>query len=343
MQRKEYVSSRCYHPVVVLLLACFLAQNAHAATIITFDPPGAVKTSPVSINTAGDITGWYDDGTAVHGFVRLSSGSIISFDGPKAVARPGTRPASINAAGQITGWYSDDGSTDHGFLRAGDGTVTTFDAPNNAPYPYTGTFPTAINDSGSVTGSFNSYNYHIPGFLRTPDGAFTEFEGMPSSINSNGTLAGWNGNDDPAGWIRASDGTVTNFSFNRPLKNEMLVTGINDSGVVVGYNYGVYCYPEIGCLYLKDEGALRTPDGTVKFFQVSNNSTLVAGINVSGQIAGYYISGIAHGFLRNPNGAVATFDVSGYWTVVSALNANGIVTGTYTTPDGNVHGFLRMP
>jgi hypothetical protein len=70
--------------------------------------------------------------------------------------------------------------------------------------------------------------------------------------------------------------------------------------------------------------------------------TLVAGINAPGQIVGSSGKPL-QGFLRSPNGAVATFGVvSGYNTYGWAVNA-GLVTGSYLAPDGNLHGYLRIP
>ena len=46
--------------------------SAHAQVITSFDPPGSTETIPLSINPAGEITGWYFPfgGHQDHGFVR---------------------------------------------------------------------------------------------------------------------------------------------------------------------------------------------------------------------------------------------------------------------------------
>jgi hypothetical protein len=45
--------------------------RAADGTITTLDPPGSVYTYPYSINSGGTITGYFYDGTVVHGFVRM--------------------------------------------------------------------------------------------------------------------------------------------------------------------------------------------------------------------------------------------------------------------------------
>ena len=118
-----------YYLAVCALLMCPFA-SAQGPTITSFDPPGSLQTVPLSINTAGSVTGYYSDGTAVHGFLRTSDGSITSFDGPGGT---GTNPYSINAAGAITGSYiaSRGFFGFHGFLREPDGSLATFDPPGS--------------------------------------------------------------------------------------------------------------------------------------------------------------------------------------------------------------------
>ena len=45
----------------------------------TFDPPGSLVTNPTSINSAGVVTGWYQDASGTHGFL-LAKGAITTFD-----------------------------------------------------------------------------------------------------------------------------------------------------------------------------------------------------------------------------------------------------------------------
>jgi hypothetical protein len=84
--------------------------RAADGTFATFAAPavGSLETDgtfPESINTAGDIAGYYTDANGAHGFVRDASGAIATFDVPGA--SQGTYAASINAAGTVAGYYFD--------------------------------------------------------------------------------------------------------------------------------------------------------------------------------------------------------------------------------------------
>jgi hypothetical protein len=80
---KIQASIRVRRVVGVILLVCGLQLSgeqtvsgaeaeAKAATITTFDPPGSHGTSPVAINPAGTITGYYQDAIGkIHGFLRI--------------------------------------------------------------------------------------------------------------------------------------------------------------------------------------------------------------------------------------------------------------------------------
>jgi predicted membrane protein len=105
-------------------------------TITKFDAPGAGTgpgepgcsntdscpgTIPENINNSGAITGKYNDDNGVsHGFLRLKSGLIITFDVPGAGTAPGqgTVPFCNNPVDAITGYYIDSSDVLHGFLRS---------------------------------------------------------------------------------------------------------------------------------------------------------------------------------------------------------------------------------
>ena len=64
-----------------LALCTVLSASAQEPTFTTFDVPGAVATSPSSINPSGEITGIYSDARfKQHGFVRIPDGSFTTFD-----------------------------------------------------------------------------------------------------------------------------------------------------------------------------------------------------------------------------------------------------------------------
>jgi hypothetical protein len=90
----------------------------HRGAITTFDAPGAditpgdgAGTTPLSINPAAEVTGWYCDAQFfIHGFLRDAKGHVTEFDAPDASTACFlglTEPVGINAAGEITGIYWD--------------------------------------------------------------------------------------------------------------------------------------------------------------------------------------------------------------------------------------------
>jgi hypothetical protein len=132
--------------------AALLCMGAFAQTYTVFtvngDPTGAA-----AINSAGTVTGSYDESTVpdgpliAHGFVRTSDGTITTFDPTYST---GTHPTSINDSGVITGYFTVGAaqSKAYGFVRDAAGTITDF-----APAGVTVTFPYSINDSGVITGT----------------------------------------------------------------------------------------------------------------------------------------------------------------------------------------------
>ena len=76
--------------VFCLLVLCTLgpspSASAQESTFITFDPPGSVETIPNSMNSRGEITGYYFDGNIFHGFLRSPHGTFTTFDFPGATA-----------------------------------------------------------------------------------------------------------------------------------------------------------------------------------------------------------------------------------------------------------------
>src|SRR5258708_8202063 len=86
-----------------LLLAVLLLGSSPFAlaqgTYTQIDYPGAITTSGLGINKAGDITGFYGDSTNFHGFL-LSGGSYTTIDYPGAQS---TTLYRINDVGQMVG------------------------------------------------------------------------------------------------------------------------------------------------------------------------------------------------------------------------------------------------
>lgn len=166
-------------------------QNGNIASF----QAGSNDTYPQSINSIGQVTGWYQGANFVaHGFVRNPNGQIITFDaGPK-----GTYPQSINSTGEITGWYVDAKLVFHGFVRNQLGIVIPFDAGPN------GTYPQSIDSIGQITGHyFGAGSSLAQGFVREIDGHISTFtvpgaggpysgDGtVPQSIDDRGDVTGF--------------------------------------------------------------------------------------------------------------------------------------------------------
>src|SRR5438270_12381059 len=85
-------------------LAFFIAAPVQAATYTEFDVPGSSFTTPMSINSAGAVTGSYGVGTqTASGFVRATDGTFTRFDPDGSVV---TVPYAIGDAGRICGTYT---------------------------------------------------------------------------------------------------------------------------------------------------------------------------------------------------------------------------------------------
>src|SRR5262245_18093804 len=345
--------------------ACTADRTVQTAngTFITFDVAAAVfGTVPISINPAGEITGFYVDvNFTARPFLRSPDGALTAFDVPNDVTGivPFAGAPSINPAGAITGSFTDANFTSHGFLRAPDGTFAMFDVPGTGGTGFLeGTMPNSINPAGEITGNFTDLNGGNHGFLRAADGTFSTFDApgcvgntFPFTINPGGVIAGIclpNGQ----GFLREHDGTLTTFNAPGPL-NGLLngaapLLSINPAGAITG-------------TYLDSNGAahgfLRGRDGALTTFDAPGagtglfQGTFPDGIDPAGEITGVFIDAnfADHGFLRAADGTFTTFDAPGAGgtgcgfpgTEPNGINAEGDITGFYSDVNCQVHGFLR--
>jgi hypothetical protein len=248
--------------------------RAKDGTITAFSVPSTetlpFATFALSINAAGEITGYYvinpriQVSPVAHGFLRTRDGTITTFDVPGTKLQY-TIPNSINPSGEITGSYAASGAG-YGFLREKDGTINTFDIPGVGPNG-TRTLPQSINPSGEITGSYFGTNFRVL-----------------------------------HGFVRAKDGTITTFDAPGvgPNGSETLPQSINPAGEITGY---FFLAPE-GSAFPVIHGFLRATDGTITTFDAPGAvlNTRALSINPAGAITGWYTdaSGVNHGFLRQP-------------------------------------------
>ena len=112
--------SSCRVRIALFLLSLFLVISvasmgyARAYTFTAIDFRGAKNTYLYGINNAGEIVGYYEDGTRYdHGFL-YTGRNFTTFDVPG----PGTYPGGINDFGEIVGYYYDGMFDTHGFLAS---------------------------------------------------------------------------------------------------------------------------------------------------------------------------------------------------------------------------------
>jgi len=211
----------------------FVRAAASGAITGPIDVPGAGTsalqgTVPLSIDTAGDITGFYiDAGGTFHGFVRSANGTITApINAPGAgtglngkVSFKGTLPMSINASEEIAGIYSDTSGAYHGFVyTAGSATpaFTTFDAPGvGTGGIIPGTAALSINAGGDTSGIYTDASGARHGFLRTAAGAITAPIDAPAAATTgmfSGTvLVSINSLDDVTGTFADTNGVFHAF------------------------------------------------------------------------------------------------------------------------------------
>jgi hypothetical protein len=131
-----------------LPLAVISAAYAQSVKITSFDVPGAQATYALTINSEGEIAGYYVAvvGTyQIHGFLRDKYGAFATVDPPGSISAVAL---GINSEGQIVGLYSDY-LRGHAFIWERNGAYTSFDAPGSLV-----TQPQAINSEGEVTGYY---------------------------------------------------------------------------------------------------------------------------------------------------------------------------------------------
>lgn len=198
-------------------------------TVSFFDAPDAgllasQGTIPVSINNAGDITGFYIDGKGVYeGFVQSSGGTITEFQVPcQGTTCYGTVPIGIDSAGDVIGAYGSTAALGHGFLRTANGTFTTIDAPGAAvgSGKLQGTIPVGIDPTGTyITGLFSDSNGLYHGFVLTAAGTMTTFSAPGAATTPVFMLSGTGG-----GGVNASGAIVGAYGDANAVFHGMLLS-----------------------------------------------------------------------------------------------------------------------
>lgn len=181
------------------------------------------------------------------------------------------------------------------------------------PLATNGTRADGVNDGGQVVGSYSSGDVDVTG---------------PSfSV----------GYDNNHGFAYSAGG-FTNYDVpqSASVANLTYYTGINNSGVIAGYTVAInWTNPVVSF-----EGFLYS-GGIYTYINVpSATSTIVDGLNNSGEVVGFYqLNNLDNGFLYS-NGTYTTFNVpSAQATNLYGINNEDQIVGTYY--DGSItQGFL---
>jgi probable HAF family extracellular repeat protein len=237
------------------------------------DPFSAVFTSAQGINDVGQVVGHYLAAGLYHGFL-YSGGTYTTLDAPGATQ---TQAYGINnvGLGQIVGAYSD-GSVNHGFTYDGS-TYTTLDDP----FGTNGTQLLGINNLGQIVGSYIDASGHSHGFLYS-GGGFTTLDDpsgtdtVATGINELGQIVGHYSNGSVQHSFLYSAGAYIT------LDDTLLVSGINNSGVLVGSysTHGFFAVPGPNPSPPQNTSAdmiLRQgAGGLYQIYDIGNNAILAA-------------------------------------------------------------------
>ena len=159
---------------VVLLCAAGISATlpAMAVTYKEIKVPNSSTTSAMSVNSSGQIVGWFALSTSIRGFLLVNGKfSNVHYPGAKNDIATG-----IDDAGDIVGNYYDAGGNSHGFLDQS-GTFTAIDFPGARR-----TFVYGINNNGDIVGYYNSDRTTTHGFTMS-GGVFTSFD-APQSMDT---------------------------------------------------------------------------------------------------------------------------------------------------------------
>jgi probable HAF family extracellular repeat protein len=224
--------------VAFAVLATSSAALAAPATYFAkpLTAPGATDVYVTGVNNAGVAVGSVYDGANVEQAYVWKDGVATQLVG----GVNGGRALGVNAAGQIVG-EAYDATGSHAMLWAPDGTPTSLGTLGG-----TSGFAMAINDNGLVVGSSYAGNKQHA-FVWTSGGGMVDYGS--SSPNDANWHAGWNAvsnNGKLAGTnyrlfspFHASTGQVGTIAVNDVSPPAQFSTGmalgVNDAGVVVGY------------------------------------------------------------------------------------------------------------
>jgi len=278
----------------------------------------------LGINNAGHIAGtrFYDD--AIRAFFIGDGGSPEIFT--HHLSDGYTEAIGITDSDEILGYYRNSSRETHYFLRTGTGTAAVYaDLPNYSdgstlyPTAYTG-INKPVSGTRRLTGYYTEANGYARGFIKTDGSVDVSFAHYAA---------------DPAA-CALTFGYCGTF-----------LTGINDSGVAVGY----YINSAGHARGFRLNGGVATDIDTTNLAAGVTDGVIhvhLTGINKDGDAVGYFLGSdeYAYGFVANRDGGVsdpikqtgAADDGEG--TYFTGINDSGQIAGWFG--DGEkVQGFVR--
>ena len=329
------------HAIVFAAFTACATSALADPTTVSFEVDGAYITAPVSINSAGDVTGlWTGFDMVPHGFIRFQNGEILKFEATSK-SNWQTDPVKINDRGDVAGTLYDAGTKiSRGFVRSVEGRIKTFDVPGTLPIVITG-----FNNDGAVMGyRYDENNHVMNAFERKPGGKvqLLEISGAtsiaPGAITDKGVIVGaYSVSGLSHGFIRKRNGAVT--TIDPPQDSIGSIVALNTAGTMAGDIYGPGNFAS--------GGFVRTNDGTVTTFDVEGKkNVVVSGMNESGTVTGYFGPHGGNGFVRAADGTITSFGYGArHSTYPRAINNSGAITGIYISfpSSGARAGFVRTP
>lgn len=326
-------------------------------TILDLNTLGGTTSEAYGINNAGQIIGRsFTTGTSTfRGFLTSPNSAINPATDALPILTGGgeNRAYGINSTGVVTGWSASSAGTFA--VRYNAGSVTSFGTLGGG-----NSYGQAINNIGEIAGSallpktqgnFPTHAVLYSGPTIKDLGTITSGDdSFAYSINSNGTIVGYSGDQDQLDHATAfvwtpttANGTTGSMvrvgSFGG---NFSYAFGINDGGQIVGAS-GLPG-DSVSHAFLKT-GATMSDLGTL-----GGTTSEALGINNISMVVGdaRNAAAVKHAFLY-ANGTIADLNnlipAGSNWTLQKATAINDLaqIVGIGINPSGESHGFLLTP
>ena len=329
-----------------------IVYNAQTGAFTNIAISGATSVTATDINDEGDVSGFFTKGGKTDGFVDINGSiTVLSHAGWSDIQALG-----LNDAGEVVGSYVHTATGDtNGFVyNLLSGVYTTI-----VEGAKTDTVVNGVNNAGQLVGFYTDNAGNTNGMLLTPptttfnwtsqtvdnptDPTFNQL----LAINNSGEIAGYfgsgaSGHPNKGYTVTLQNGTPVFVNENYPGSTQTQVTGVNNSGVTVGFevdaagNSAGWVEQPNGAFQLALDPSAPTIGGVV--------TEQFLGVNDRNQVAGFYqtdAGGDTAGFIYNDQtGAFSSVTIAGATSVAATdINDEGDISGFYTK-NGKTEGFI---